>query len=278
MVKNDKFKAHSQEKGFTTTALRNEVRKLKGNSVNTNFAKPSILGKPVLHSSRNHFVVRQPNAVRPERPKFSRRRFASQVDAKQVLTKPVTSHNLPKKIASGYVKDQQVATPTPKSSRISSKTVSIPSVKTQNSYDINDLYKNYDLEKARKRALLQKDGILGSRPHRMPSSLLQNTTNSSKPKPVSTQQTNRNCLVSKSSCTSIKAIPVAIHSKDSRSLSESKRSVCSTCHKCAFNANHDDCMTKFLKDVNTCDKVQPSKTRNYNKPVEPKSYTQKPGR
>jgi hypothetical protein len=87
----------------------------------------------------------------------------------QVLTKPVTSHNLPKKNASGSIKAQQVATPTPDSSRISSKTVSIPSVKTQISYDINDLYKNYDLEKARKSALLQKDGILGSRPLRMPS-------------------------------------------------------------------------------------------------------------
>lgn len=278
MVKNNKFKSQIQEKGFTTAALKNEVGKLTRNSVNTKFAKPSILGKPVLQSSRNHSVVRQPNAIRSEHPKFSKTQFASQVDAKQVLSKPVTSHNLPKKNASGSVKAQQAATPSPDSSRICSKTVSISSVKTQNSYDINDLYKNNDLEKARKRALLQKDGILGSRPHRMPSSLFQNSASSSKPKPVSTQQTNRKCPVSKSSCTSIKAIPVANHSKNPRVCSESKHLVCSTCLICVFKANHLSCATQFLKKVNICDKVQPSKTRNYNKPVEPKSYNQKPGR
>ncbi|GKA71245.1 hypothetical protein Tco_0777384 [Tanacetum coccineum] len=50
------------------------------------------------------------------------------------------------------------------------------------------------------------------------------------------------------------------------------------CHKCVFNANHDNCITKFQKEVNSHAKVQSPKTRNNNKPVEPKSYTQKPGR
>lgn len=53
--------------------------------------------------------------------------------------------------------------------------MSKPSIKIRNSCEINDLYKSYDLEKARKMALLQKDGILGSRPCRMPPSLLRNT-------------------------------------------------------------------------------------------------------
>ena len=81
---------------------------------------------------------------------------------------------MPKIIASRSAKPQQVVTPTPSSSRISSKTVSKPNIKVQNTYDINDLYKNYDLEKARKRALLHKDGILGSQPGRMPPSVLRN--------------------------------------------------------------------------------------------------------
>ncbi|GJU24554.1 hypothetical protein Tco_1163175 [Tanacetum coccineum] len=29
----------------------------------------------------------------------------------------------------------------------------------------------------------------------------------------------------------------------------------STCHKCVFNANHDACITKFLKEVNSCAKI-----------------------
>ncbi|GJS51764.1 hypothetical protein Tco_0625126, partial [Tanacetum coccineum] len=48
--------------------------------------------------------------------------------------------------------------------------------------------------------------------------------------------------------------------------------------KCVFNANHDDCITKILKEVNSRAKIQSNKTRNSNKPVEQKSHTQKPVR
>ncbi|GKF01187.1 hypothetical protein Tco_0028110 [Tanacetum coccineum] len=68
------------------------------------------------------------------------------------------------------------------------------------------------------------------------------------------------------------------HSRNSSSFSDSKHFVCSSCHKCVFDANHDNCITKFLKEVNSRAKVQSPKTRNNNKPVEPKSHTQKPGR
>ncbi|GJV09660.1 hypothetical protein Tco_1351201 [Tanacetum coccineum] len=90
------LKAQIQEKVFATVALKNELRKLKGNSVDTKFAKPSILGKPVLQPPRNQSVVRQPNAFKFERPNFSKPRFASQVDVNNVLSKPVTPHYLPK--------------------------------------------------------------------------------------------------------------------------------------------------------------------------------------
>ncbi|GJS89731.1 retrovirus-related pol polyprotein from transposon TNT 1-94 [Tanacetum coccineum] len=72
--------AQIQKKGFAIAALKNELRKLTGNSVNTKFAKPSILGKPVLQPHRNQFVVRQPTAFKSERPKISKERFAFQVD------------------------------------------------------------------------------------------------------------------------------------------------------------------------------------------------------
>lgn len=65
-----------------------------------------------------------------------------------------------------------------------------------------------------------------------------------------THEKSRSLPVSKSNYISIKAIPVADHSKNSRSFSESKHSICSTFQKCVFNANHDDCITIFLKEVN----------------------------
>ncbi|GJX92976.1 hypothetical protein Tco_0347562 [Tanacetum coccineum] len=90
--KNDEFKAQLQAKGFTITALKNELRKLKGNNMDTKFSKSSILGKPILQPPRNQSVVRQPNAFKSERPNFSKPRFASQVDMNNVLSKPVTPH------------------------------------------------------------------------------------------------------------------------------------------------------------------------------------------
>ncbi|GJS88748.1 hypothetical protein Tco_0771384 [Tanacetum coccineum] len=80
------------------------------------------------------------------------------------------------------------------------------------------------------------------------------------------------------SCVTITAVPKADYSKSSSSFSDSKNFVCSTCHKCVFSANHDACITKLLKEVNSRAKIQSHKTRNSNKPVDQKSHTQKPGR
>ncbi|GKD41617.1 hypothetical protein Tco_1261824, partial [Tanacetum coccineum] len=104
-VENADLKALIQEKVFANVALKNELRKLKGNSVNTKFSKPSILGKPVvLQPPRNQSVVRQPNAFKSERPNFSKPRFASQVDVNNVLSKPITQHYLPKGRESAFAK------------------------------------------------------------------------------------------------------------------------------------------------------------------------------
>ncbi|GKF08903.1 hypothetical protein Tco_0043127, partial [Tanacetum coccineum] len=84
-------------------------------------------------------------------------------------------------------------------------------------------------------------------------------------------------LVSKSTRVTITAVPKSDHSKSSSSYSDSKNFVCSTCHKCVFNANHDACITKLLKEVNS-HKVKSYKTRNSNKPIDQKSHIKKPGR
>nr|GEV32573.1 hypothetical protein [Tanacetum cinerariifolium] len=46
-----------------------------GNNVDTKFVKASILEKPPLQPSRNHSVVRQPNAFKSERPRISKPRW-----------------------------------------------------------------------------------------------------------------------------------------------------------------------------------------------------------
>ncbi|GJZ68286.1 hypothetical protein Tco_0631526 [Tanacetum coccineum] len=107
-VENADLKAQIQEKVFANAALKNELRKLKGNIVDSKFAKASILGKPPLQPSRNHLVVRQPNAFTSERPRISRPRFASQVDEKNDLSKTVTPYYLPKVRESAAAKPHQI--------------------------------------------------------------------------------------------------------------------------------------------------------------------------
>ncbi|GKD79719.1 hypothetical protein Tco_1342340, partial [Tanacetum coccineum] len=112
----------------------------------------------------------------------------------------------------------------------------------------------------------------------MPSARFQSTADDSKPKPRTNNKTYRSLPVSKSSRVTITVVPKTDYSKSSSSLSDFKQFVCSTCYKFVFNANHDACITKPLKEVNSRAKIQSHKTRNSNKPVDQKNHTQKPGR
>nr|GEW26590.1 reverse transcriptase domain-containing protein [Tanacetum cinerariifolium] len=127
----------AKEKVFANIALKNDLRNLKGNSMDNKFSKPSILGKPVLQPPINQSVVRQLNAFKSERPNFSKPRFTSQVDVNNVLSKPVTPYYLPK------VKEFVLAKPhyvvSPSSSRNSQEEsyevnsrIKVPSPKTRN--------------------------------------------------------------------------------------------------------------------------------------------------
>ncbi|GKD33944.1 hypothetical protein Tco_1249453 [Tanacetum coccineum] len=90
LANNVDLKAQIQENVFAIAALKNDLRKLKENSVNTKFAKTSVLGKLVLQSLRNQSVVRQPNAFKSKRPQMSPR-FSSQVDVNKKFVKTSTS-------------------------------------------------------------------------------------------------------------------------------------------------------------------------------------------
>ncbi|GJY84282.1 hypothetical protein Tco_0497658 [Tanacetum coccineum] len=258
-VENADLKAQIQEKVFANAALKNELRKIKGNSVDTKFAKASILGKPPLQPSRNHLVVRQPNAFTSERPRISRPRFASQVDEKNDLSKTVTPHYLPKVRESAAAKPHQVNAPN--YSRNSHK----------ESYGSNDMVHAYFLEDARK---MTQDKTRIPSHKDMASTRAHCTPNACTPKP---RNIYRSSPVSKCSGGMSNGEPLVDHSRNSSFFLDSKQFVCSTCQKCIFYANHDDCITKVLNKVNSRAKVQSPKIRN-NNPVEPKNHTHKPGR
>ncbi|GKA40068.1 hypothetical protein Tco_0732661 [Tanacetum coccineum] len=149
------------------------------------------------------------------------------------------------------------------------------SSKKMRRFSSNDMVHNHYLDVAKKK-ILERDRNLTTSVRT--SARIQTTTDDSKLNPRSNNQTSRSLPVSTSSRVTIMAVPKADHSKSSSSFPDSKNFVCSTCHKCVFNANHDACITKLLKEVNLRAKTQSNKTTNSNKPVDQKSHTQKPGR
>ncbi|GJU29889.1 hypothetical protein Tco_1173478 [Tanacetum coccineum] len=263
------LKAQIQEKVFAIAALKNELRKLKGNSVGRYYGLiKDQFGENGYTISKKQSVVREtnaPNAFKSARAQMSKQRFASQVDVNKNLSKPVTQHYLPKKTESTFAKpDHMIAS---SSSRNSSKNMP--------RFSSNDMVHNHYLDVAKKKIQERDRNSTTSVPT---SARIQTTTDDRKPNPRSNNQTSRSLPVSKSSRVTITAVPKADHSKSSSSFSDSKNFVCSTCHKCVFNANHDACITKLLKEVNSRAKIQSNKTTNSNKPVDQKSHTQKPSR
>nr|GEU80684.1 reverse transcriptase domain-containing protein [Tanacetum cinerariifolium] len=184
---NDRFKAQLQEKGFAIAALKNKLRKSTGNSVNTKFAQSSILEKPMLQSHRHQSVVRQPTAFKSERPNTSEPRFVSQVDVYNDLSKPVTTHYLPK--------EREAASAKPHHMIVSSN--SRNNSKNMPRFSSNDMVHNHYLEEAKKKT---QERSRNSEPSLMHSARSQRTANNSKPKPRSNTQTSRNWPASKSSC------------------------------------------------------------------------------
>nr|GEW00418.1 actin-binding, cofilin/tropomyosin type [Tanacetum cinerariifolium] len=141
LANNADLKAQIQEKVFAIAALKNDLRKLKGNNVDTKFAKTSVLGKPVLQSLRNQSVVRQSNTFKSERPQMSKQRFTSQVDANNNFSRPVTQHYLPKRRESVFAKpDHMIA-----SSESKNSSKNIPR------FSLNGMVHNHYLDETRKK-------------------------------------------------------------------------------------------------------------------------------
>nr|GEV95896.1 ribonuclease H-like domain-containing protein [Tanacetum cinerariifolium] len=130
------LKAQLQDKNIAISELNKLIEKMKGKSVNTKFEKPSILEKPPLQPIRNQPVVRQPSAYKCKRSQ------------------------LPRQWKSSFAKPYDVTAPDP--SRKSPKHVSFQT--PRESVGSNDMVHNYYLEEAKKKAQLQNDKALNTKP------------------------------------------------------------------------------------------------------------------
>nr|GEU39347.1 hypothetical protein [Tanacetum cinerariifolium] len=97
--------------------------------------------KPMLQSHRNQLVIRQPTAFKSERPRISKPQFASQVDVINDLSKPVTTHYLPK--------EREVASAKPHH-MIAFNNYRI-SLENMPRFSLNDMIYNHYLKEAKKK-------------------------------------------------------------------------------------------------------------------------------
>ncbi|GJW47417.1 hypothetical protein Tco_0079063 [Tanacetum coccineum] len=141
--------------------------------------------KPVLQPHKNQSVVNQPTAFKSERPRISKPRFASQVDVNNNLSKPVTTHYLPKERESAVTKPYHMIAP------------------GLSRYSANDMVHNHYLEEAKKKT--QESGR-NSRPSVMPSARSQSTANGRKPKSRIHNQKSKNWPASKTSYVTTKTV------------------------------------------------------------------------
>ncbi|GJU57215.1 hypothetical protein Tco_1234981 [Tanacetum coccineum] len=178
-IENAALNPQIQEKVFAIAALKNELRKSKGNSVDTKFEKPSILGKLPLQPLKYQSVVRQPNAFKSKRPRFSNPRFASQVDVKNDLSKLVSPPYWPN------LRDHAFAKP----HHVIASSESRNSLKNMPRFSSNDMVHNHYLEDAKKKT---QERDRNSKTSVIPSLRLQNTVDGRKPKLMSTNQMTRN--------------------------------------------------------------------------------------
>ncbi|GJR38287.1 hypothetical protein Tco_1213971 [Tanacetum coccineum] len=186
-----------QEKVFAIASLKNELRKLKGNSVDTKFAKTTVSGKPNLQSLRNQPVVRQSNAFESERPQISKPQFASQADVKNDLSKLVTQHYLPGRRESALAKPDQVIA----SSSFRNSSKNMPRFRS------NNMVHYHYLEAAKKKT---QERDRNSKTSVMPSARFQSTVDGSKQQVRSNNQSTRSLPKSKSSYVTITVVPKQI--------------------------------------------------------------------
>ncbi|GJS26552.1 hypothetical protein Tco_0487172 [Tanacetum coccineum] len=180
---------------------------------------------------------------------------------------------------SSFAKPYDMNTPGP--SKNSLKHVSFQS--PRESVGSNDMVHNYYLEEAKKKAQLQKDKALNTKPSVQQSARLPNTANGNKPKPRNFNQQPRNWPPSMSSRVSNRTVNIAEPPRNQKTFLKSKDLACPTCKKCIYSANHDECILKYLSKVNSRASAQKKDAQSHKTtkryiPVEKKSDSKNHGR
>ncbi|GJZ47086.1 retrovirus-related pol polyprotein from transposon TNT 1-94 [Tanacetum coccineum] len=225
----------------------------KGTSVNTQFCKQSILGKPPSSSGSKLY------AVTP----FPKSKGLPKIDKTHALSKPVTSNSVPTPQESKVVKNDKVIAP--------------------GMFRINPFKPSREEKYVpnKVRASVRTNPITVSQPHVIPkkdvnsdsnglsSTGVDNTAKTRRPQPRSNTKNDRVPSASKSSCSKNKEVEVEEHprnlllSKNKKHMSsecnyvkldirnDKSKVVCAMYKQCLITVNHDVCVLNYVNDINS---------------------------
>ncbi|GJT28087.1 hypothetical protein Tco_0908362 [Tanacetum coccineum] len=272
MYENAKLRAQlfdkvSEQKGTT-----------KGTSVNTQFCKQSILGKPPSSSKPQLY------AVTP----FPKSKCFPKIDKIHILSKPITSNSIPTPQESKVVNNDKVITP--------------------GIFRINPFKPSREDKyvPTKVRVSIRTNLITFSQPHvitkkdvnsdsnGLSSTGVDNTTKTRRPQPRSNTKNDRVPSASKSSCKNNNKVEVEEHSRNLL-LSKNKKHmlsecnniklairndksevVCAMCKQCLITANHDVCVLNYVNDMNSFGKKQKANVSNTENQKKQKPKVMKP--
>ncbi|GJQ89163.1 retrovirus-related pol polyprotein from transposon TNT 1-94 [Tanacetum coccineum] len=226
------LKAQLQDKNIAISELKKLIEKCKGKSVDTKFDKPSVVRQPNAQRIPKPSVLGKPTPFSDslERKYFTKKKSVLKTNESEGLSKPVTPHNLPQTATQAVRNTNVIKLGMYRiASRVTHKT---------------------NVSRPQPRSNQMKDKVVPNTSHM-------------KFKKIEVEEHPRISIISNQT----KSITACNDSLNSRT--SNVNAVCATCGKCVFNANHDACVSKFLKDVNVRTKkpngvpISTGKPKNY---------------
>ncbi|GJV71240.1 retrovirus-related pol polyprotein from transposon TNT 1-94 [Tanacetum coccineum] len=231
------LKAQLQDKNMAISELKKLVEKCKGKSVDTKFDKPSVVRQPNAQRIPKPSVLGKPAPFSDslERKYFAKKKSVPKTNESEGLSKPVTLQNLPK-TAMQAVRNTNVIKPG--MYRIASSTTQTRAPQ------LNQTSRNTNPRVSTSTGVAHKTNVCRPQPrsNQMKDKVVPNTSHV-KFKKTEVEEHPRISSISNKT----KSVTACNDSLNSRTSNVNV--VCATCGKCVFNANHDTCVSKFLKDV-----------------------------
>ncbi|GJS47631.1 retrovirus-related pol polyprotein from transposon TNT 1-94 [Tanacetum coccineum] len=233
------LKAQLQDKNIAISELKKLIEKCKGKSVDTKFDKPSVVRQPNAQRIPKPSVLGKPVPFSDslERKYFANKKSVLKTNESEGLSKPVTLENLPQ-TATQAVRNTNVIKPG--MYRITSSTTQTRAPQ------LNQTSRNTNPRVSTSTGVAHKPNVSRPQPrsNQMKDKVVPNTSHV-KFKKTEVEEHPRISSISNQT----KSVIACNDSLNSRT--SNVNAVCATCRKCVFNANHDACVSKFLKDVNT---------------------------